>query len=180
MLTNAVVHYITSLNSKNFHINVLGCKNITFHHVNIMAPDESPNTIDIHLGRSNGIVITNSIISTGNDCISIVDDTKNLNITKVVCGPGHGISLRSLGKYNNEEPVKGISVVNCTLRNTMNGVRIKTWPSTLIKLNVSKLHFENIMMENISSPIFIDQQYCPHNFCKLQVHTTIHNLFDLN
>lgn len=93
-------------------------------------------------------------------------------------GSGHGISIRSIDKYDNEEPAEGISVVNCTIRNTTNGVRIKTWLSTPKRLNVSKLHFEDIIVGSVGGPIFIDQQYCPHNLCKLQVRITIHNLFD--
>ncbi|KAK2662999.1 hypothetical protein Ddye_001573 [Dipteronia dyeriana] len=40
----------------------------------------------------------------------IGDGSKKISITKVTCGPGHGISVGSLGKYNNEEPVVGVTV----------------------------------------------------------------------
>ena len=40
------------------------------------------------------------------------------------------LGVGSLGKYHNEQPVIGVTVRNCTLTNTMNGVRVKTWPSS--------------------------------------------------
>ncbi|KAI5348142.1 hypothetical protein L3X38_001029 [Prunus dulcis] len=111
-------------------MNVFGCKNVTFQHVNITAPRESVNTDGIHIGRSTAINITDANIGTGDDTVSIGHGSKEITVTKVTRGPGHGISIGSLGKYLNEEPVVGIRVNNCTLRNTQNGLRIKTWPAS--------------------------------------------------
>ncbi|XP_021889948.1 polygalacturonase-like [Carica papaya] len=109
-ISNGHVTGITSLNPKFFHINVLGCKNFVIEHVNTIAPEQSPNTDGIHIGRSNGVIIANTKISTGDDCISIGDGTKNLTIKSVDCGPGHGISIGSLGKFVGEQPVDLIIV----------------------------------------------------------------------
>ena len=109
-----MVKDITSRDSKRFHINLLGCKNSTFYNVAISALEESLNTDGIHIGRSSGINITDSTIETGDDCVSIGDDSEQINIQRVTYGPGHGISVGSLGKYPHEEPVVGISVKNCT------------------------------------------------------------------
>ncbi|KAE9599561.1 hypothetical protein Lal_00002612 [Lupinus albus] len=167
-LNNSIIQDITSKDSKNFHVNVLGCNNLTFINMNINAPATSLNTDGIHIGRSTQVVITNSIIGTGDDCISLGDGSKQITILNVTCGPGHGISVGSLGKYPNEEPVEGLTVKNCTLKNTDNGLRIKTWPGTPIISSVSKMHFEDIVMVNVSNPILIDQQYCPWNQCTKQ------------
>uniref|UniRef100_A0A9I9E4G2 Exopolygalacturonase-like n=1 Tax=Cucumis melo TaxID=3656 RepID=A0A9I9E4G2_CUCME len=53
-ITNSIVRRITSLDSKNFHVNILGYNNLTFNGVNIIAPEDSPNTDGIHIGRSIG------------------------------------------------------------------------------------------------------------------------------
>ncbi|KAG9130008.1 hypothetical protein Leryth_026545 [Lithospermum erythrorhizon] len=77
-LTNALIQDITSLDAKMFHINVLGGKNVTFEHVTIKAPDESPNTDGIHIGRSYGVRVNNCPITTGDDCISIGDAVRGI------------------------------------------------------------------------------------------------------
>nr|GEX57076.1 exopolygalacturonase-like [Tanacetum cinerariifolium] len=103
-------------------------------------------------------------IMTGDDCVSMVFDTHDVEIWNVQCGPGHGFSIGSLGKYNIEEPVRGITIRDSSLRETQNGLRIKTWaPSPpILALDII---FHNIVMDNVDNPIFIDQQYCPHNQC---------------
>ncbi|XP_062103905.1 exopolygalacturonase-like [Humulus lupulus] len=162
---NSIVQDVTTKDSKQFHVNVLGCNNLTFQNFHVIAPKESLNTDGIHVGRSSGIKIIDTIIETGDDCISIGDGTKNITITKVTCGPGHGISVGSLGKYPNEEPVVGVFVTNCTMKNTMNGVRIKTWPDSKPG-SATDMHFEDIIMENVGNPVLIDQEYCPAANCK--------------
>ncbi|KAK4769041.1 hypothetical protein SAY86_027191 [Trapa natans] len=171
-LTNAIIQGVTTLNSKNFHVNVLGCKNITFLDFNVITPEDSPNTDGIHIGRSDGVYITDSNIKTGDDCISLGDGSKNVHVTGVECGPGHGISIGSLGRYGNENPVSGVWVKNCTLTNTDNGLRIKTWPSSNRGI-ASNMHFEGIKMVNVGNPILIDQQYCPWNQCNTGISSLV-------
>uniref|UniRef100_A0A2C9V951 Uncharacterized protein n=1 Tax=Manihot esculenta TaxID=3983 RepID=A0A2C9V951_MANES len=149
---SCLVRDITSLNSKYFYVNVLGCEDFTFEGFKVSTPESSLNTDGIHIGRSKGVTISNAKIGTGDDCISIGDGTENLKITKVACGPGHDISIGSLGKYENEDPVSGITVSDCTLTGTTNGVRIKTWPA-LFPNTATNIHFQYITMENVSNPI---------------------------
>ncbi|KAL4319724.1 hypothetical protein GQ457_18G004390 [Hibiscus cannabinus] len=166
-LTNIMVEDIASKDSKQFHVNVLGCKNITFKHFTVAAPKDSPNTDGIHIGRSDGVNILNTRIKTGDDCISIGHGTKNVYIRDIVCGPGHGISIGSLGLYKDEEPVDNITIVNCIINETMTGVRIKTWPNSYPN-SASNIHFENVTVNNVVWPLMIDQKYCPWNRCNLK------------
>ncbi|CAN1336126.1 Exopolygalacturonase (Fragment) [Linum perenne] len=120
------------------------------------------------MGRASLINILNTNIGTGDDCISIGDGVSDLTVQNVTCGPGHGIAVGSLGRYPNEQPVKGIHVKNCTLTNTLEGLRIKSWPDMETGA-ASDIHFEDIIMNNVSFPIIIDQVYCPWNTCKSTV-----------
>ncbi|KAK7304111.1 hypothetical protein RJT34_15165 [Clitoria ternatea] len=164
-VNNSIVRDITSKDSKNFHVNVLACNNFTFEGFKVIAPDESPNTDGIHIGKSTDVKVLNSNIGTGDDCVSIGDGCKKITIQGVNCGPGHGISVGSLGKYDTEEPVEGLLVKNCTFTKTDNGVRIKTWPNTPGSITVTDMKFEDLTMNNVRNPIIIDQEYCPWNHC---------------
>ncbi|CAN1328979.1 unnamed protein product [Linum perenne] len=161
---NGLVEGITSKDAKQFHISVFSSKNITINNLNITAPRDSPNTDGVHIGKSSQITVQNSIIGTGDDCVSIGDTVEQVTVTNVTCGPGHGISIGSLGKYPEEKPVTGVTVKNCTLADTDNGVRIKSWPD-LNPGAASDIHFEDIIMNNVGNPIIIDQTYCPGHTC---------------
>ncbi|KAL3502915.1 hypothetical protein ACH5RR_037364 [Cinchona calisaya] len=161
-IRNSNIQNISSINSKNAHINLFACNNINISNIKLTAPANSPNTDGIHIGASNNVKISRMNIGTGDDCISMVSGSQNIDISDVFCGPGHGISIGSLGRSFEKEYVMNINVVNATLKNTQNGVRIKTWSPSSSSL-ASNITFQNIMMENVSNPVIIDQDYCP--FC---------------
>ncbi|MFS7921868.1 putative endo-polygalacturonase [Helianthus anomalus] len=178
---DSLITGITTKDSKNFHVNLMTCTNVTFDNFHISAPAESPNTDGIHIGWSKNITIKNSIIETGDDCVSIGDGCENLNIEGVKCGPGHGISVGSLGRNTGEKPVIGVYVKNCSFVETENGVRIKTWPDSQPG-EVTEMHFEDLTMEKVNNPIIIEQEYCPHNECKKDTPSKVkvHNVFIKN
>ncbi|KAK6937352.1 Glycoside hydrolase, family 28 [Dillenia turbinata] len=155
---NAVVEKITSLNSKGFHFFITNSENIEVHDVKIQAPGDSKNTDGIHLSHSKSINVTNSNIATGDDCIGMLQGLTNVSISGITCGPGHGISIGSLGKYADEKEVRGIVVDNCKFVGTTNGVRIKTWPDSTPNA-ASDITFKNLVMDKVQNPIIIDQQY---------------------
>ncbi|KAK8934476.1 hypothetical protein KSP39_PZI014735 [Platanthera zijinensis] len=164
-VTNSTIRGITSVDSKSVHMQIFACNNLHLHSLKLIAPADSPNTDGIHVGVSRNIHIARSFIGTGDDCISIGPDTANLSVSKVFCGPGHGISIGSLGRDKEEGDVTGISVKNCTFADTTNGVRIKTWEASPTPSSAYNLKFEDLVMRNVDNPIVIDQKYCPHNHC---------------
>ncbi|XP_031490765.1 exopolygalacturonase-like [Nymphaea colorata] len=163
-LTNSTIRRISSVDSKFFHMIIFGSENVKAHDLRISAPSDSPNTDGIHIGDSTGIAVSRSVIGTGDDCISIGPGSNLITISNIICGPGHGISVGSLGKYRDEKDVTDLRVRNCTFRNTTNGLRIKTWPASGV-LHAKNFTFEDIIMKNVHNPIIIDQKYCPYDSC---------------
>ncbi|XP_068662728.1 polygalacturonase-like [Aristolochia californica] len=159
---DVLVRGLKSINSQFFHVAVNLCKNIRFHGIQLLAPDDSPNTDGVHVQLSTGVTIVNSAMKTGDDCISIGPGTRNMWLERIVCGPGHGISIGSLAQEFKEEGVQNITVKTVVFRGTQNGVRIKSWgrPSTGF---VRDVRFMNLVMINVQNPIIIDQNYCPGN-----------------
>ncbi|CAO2183735.1 unnamed protein product [Urochloa humidicola] len=163
---NTVVKDLTSVNPKFFHIALLGTKNIRISRLKISASSTSPNTDGIHIERSTGVSITDTHIATGDDCISIGQGNDNVEVARVQCGPGHGMSVGSLGRYAGEGDVTRVHVRDMTFTGTMNGVRIKTWENSPSKSNAAHMVFENLIMNDVQNPIIIDQKYCPYYNCE--------------
>ncbi|XP_071698489.1 polygalacturonase-like [Rutidosis leptorrhynchoides] len=159
---NVVINKLRSLNSQMFHILLYACTNAKVQGVSILASASSPNTDGIHLQSSTNITILSSKISTGDDCVSIGPGNSNIWIEKVVCGPGHGISIGSLGWELEEAGVQNVTVKTATFVGTQNGVRIKTWARRSNGF-VKDVVFEQVTMVNVKTPILIDQNYCPSN-----------------
>ncbi|OMO97706.1 Glycoside hydrolase, family 28 [Corchorus olitorius] len=157
---NIAINGLTSLNSQMFHIVINGCQNVKMQGVKVMAAGNSPNTDGIHVQLSSSVTILNSRIQTGDDCVSIGPGATNLWMEKIACGPGHGISIGSLGKDQNEAGVQNVTVKTATFTGTQNGVRIKSWakPSNGFARNIL---FQHLVMNNVQNPIVIDQNYCP-------------------
>ncbi|CAK9147123.1 unnamed protein product [Ilex paraguariensis] len=145
-------------NSPQTHVLVRGCNGLKVDNVLIQSPGNSPNTDGVHIHASRNLVITNSKIGSGDDCISIGDYTSNIYIAHVECGPGHGISIGSLGKGGNFVQVENIEVRNACFKGTTNGARIKTWQ--VGKGFVRKVTFENLEFNSVKNPLIIDQNYC--------------------
>lgn len=135
----------------------------------VSSPAESINTDGLHISGCTNVSVTNSRIGTGDDCVSLGDGNTQITVRNVNCGPGHGISVGSLGGRLDEKPVDGITIQNCTLNGTSNGVRVKTWADEPGTIPISNLLFEGIIMINVQTPIVIDQEYCPSKDCAIQV-----------
>ncbi|KAL8137916.1 hypothetical protein V2J09_003917 [Rumex salicifolius] len=103
---------------------------------------------------------------TGDDCVSIQTGSSNVYVHNINCGPGHGISIGSLGRDNTKACVSNITVRDVVMRSTMTGVRIKTWQGG--SGSVQNVLFSNIIMSEVQLPIVIDQFYCDKSSCKNQ------------
>uniref|UniRef100_A0A7N0U7P3 Polygalacturonase n=1 Tax=Kalanchoe fedtschenkoi TaxID=63787 RepID=A0A7N0U7P3_KALFE len=161
-VNDGLISGLTSINSQMSHVVINSCNNVAVQNVRLIAPDQSPNTDGIHIQESSGVTVTGSSIRTGDDCVSIGPGSKNLHIANIQCGPGHGVSIGSLGNSLNEAGVENVTVTDSTFTGTQNGVRIKSWARASNSF-VRNVAFQNLIMSNAQNPILIDQNYCPSN-----------------
>ncbi|OVA01014.1 Glycoside hydrolase [Macleaya cordata] len=157
---NLRVRNFSIKDAQQMHLTFQKCINVEAINLLITAPEKSPNTDGIHVTHTQNIQIANCVISTGDDCISIVSGSQSVQAVNITCGPGHGISIGSLGSGNSEAHVSDVKVDTARLNGTTNGVRIKTWQGG--SGNASNITFQNISMYNVKNPIIIDQNYCDH------------------
>ncbi|XP_074577263.1 polygalacturonase At1g48100-like isoform X2 [Curcuma longa] len=158
MSSNITVHGIRVRNSPQFHFRFDNCRNVTVDSVSIRSPALSPNTDGIHVENSVDVNLRNSVISSGDDCVSIGAGSSNIHIRNITCGPSHGISIGSLGRQSSRACVRNITVKDCVIKHSDNGLRIKTWQGG--SGSVSSVSFVDVLMEAVRNPIIINQYYC--------------------
>lgn len=148
-------------NAQQIHVSFETCTNVEASNLMINSPENSPNTDGIHVANTHNIQISSATIGTGDDCISITSGSQKVHATDITCGPGHGISIGSLGSGNSEAHVSDINVYGAKFYGTTNGLRIKTWQGG--SGSASNIKFQHIDMEGVENPIIIDQNYCDQN-----------------
>ncbi|CAN6295984.1 unnamed protein product [Urochloa humidicola] len=156
--THLVVEDLEVRDSMQMHVAIAYSWDVLVSKLFITAPGWSPNTDGIHVSNSKEVSISECTISTGDDCVSIVTGSMFVRATGIFCGPGHGISIGSLGANNSWAHVSDVLVEKATLLGTTNGVRIKTWQGG--HGYAERITFQDISMNNVTNPIIIDQNYC--------------------
>ncbi|XP_050207132.1 probable polygalacturonase At1g80170 isoform X2 [Mercurialis annua] len=149
---------LTIRNSQQMNFVIARSASIRVSKVLVSAPGDSPNTDGIHITDSTNVILQDCKIGTGDDCISIVNGSSGIKMKRIFCGPGHGVSIGSLGKDNSTGIVTKVVLDTAFLKETTNGLRIKTWQGG--NGYVRGVRFENVQMDNVANPIIIDQFYC--------------------
>ncbi|KAL8117130.1 hypothetical protein AgCh_015148 [Apium graveolens] len=155
---NSCITGVKFVNAKGFNIKIVESDNFKIDGLSITCGGDTLNTDGIHIARSKGSSITNCNIQTGDDCISIGDATTDLTVKNIQCGPGHGISIGSLGRFPDEKDVRNVIVNNVTLTGTLFGVRIKSFHNSPV-LQAANITFSDITCKDVWAPIVIDQNY---------------------
>jgi len=114
------------------------------------------NTDAFDVGSSDSIYITRPTVYNQDDCLAVNSGT-NIHFTGAYCSGGHGISIGSVGGRSNNV-VDGVTVTNAQIKNSQNGVRIKTvYGATGSVKNVS---YSGITLSGITKyGIVIEQDY---------------------
>jgi hypothetical protein len=150
-----LVQNVTLSNSPMFHIAISGASsgNTTVQGVTIFAPGNSPNTDACDVDGTN-ILVQNCNISEGDDDFTCGGGTSGVLLTNNTYGTGHGISI---GSYTDSGGVSNITVINCTMNGTVNGIRIKS-DNDRGGL-VQNIAYYNIGMTNVNFPIQVYAYY---------------------
>ena len=90
------------------------------------------------------------------DCLAINSGT-SINFTGGTCSGGHGLSIGSVGGRT-DNTVSGVSITSSTIKNSQNGVRIKTVSGAIG--SVSNVAYKDITLSGITKyGIVIEQDY---------------------
>lgn len=151
----------TSVNPPNSHCTFRDCRDLTFRGLTMTAPDESPNTDAINLGRVKHVLVTSCTISTGDDNVALVSSgdaiednvTEHVTIRDCTFGFGHGVSI---GSYTSAG-LRDITVENVTFDKTVNGLRIKSEEDR--GGEVRNVTYRNLAMTGVRYPIVITSWY---------------------
>lgn len=163
--TNVVVQNIKMVNSPEWFNLVNEGKNITFSGVTLTAASTSShraaNTDGWDIYRSDQVVIRDSVIDNGDDCVSFKPNSTNVLVSNLNCTGSHGISVGSLGQFAGIfDIVENVTAVNIRMSNAQNGARIKAWAGPGVGSGIVKnITFKNFIESNVDNPVVIDQCY---------------------
>jgi polygalacturonase len=161
---NLVVRDVTIQNSPKFHLVPTECEDVLITNVTFFAPPGAANTDAIDPSISRRVLITKCLIDVGDDNVAIKSGKKiagrefaceDITITDCVCKHGHGISIGS----ETVGGVRNVTVRNCTLEGTDNGLRIKSYRGR--GGVVENIVYENITMKGMSPTALTITSYYP-------------------
>jgi polygalacturonase len=113
------------------------------------------NTDGFGVSSSTGIIIKNVRVDNQDDCLA-VNSGSDIQFLNNYCSGGHGVSI---GSIKSGAKVSGVYVSNTTIRNSENGVRIKTY-NDATDASVSDVRYKDIKLEGITKfGIIIQQDY---------------------
>ncbi|KAJ3348437.1 hypothetical protein HDU83_001322 [Entophlyctis luteolus] len=102
------------------------------------------NTDAFDVGSSTNVWIQNSYVWNQDDCLALGSGT-NIYFINNTCIGGHGISI---GSVNSNNAVANAYIKNCTVIDSLNGIRIKT-VSGATAASVTNVTYEDITLRNI-------------------------------
>ncbi|KAF2124425.1 glycoside hydrolase family 28 protein [Dothidotthia symphoricarpi CBS 119687] len=158
---------------------VANSTNVVFSNIDIaggsVSKSPAKNTDGWDTYRSDNVVIQNSHIDNGDDCVSFKPNSTNIVVQNLSCNGSHGISVGSLGQYVGEvDIVKNVYVYNISMSNASDGARIKVWPGASSALSgdlqggggsgaVSNITYDGMTVSNVDYAIEVTQCYGQKN-----------------
>ncbi|KAL5119373.1 Exopolygalacturonase [Pleosporales sp. CAS-2024a] len=165
--------------SPQYYNFVANSTNVIFSNIDIaggsVSSNPAKNTDGWDTYRSDYIIIQNSHINNGDDCVSFKPNSTNILVQNLVCSGSHGISVGSLGQYLGEvDYVNNIYVYNVSMSDASDGARIKVWPGIQSAHSgdlqggggsgaVSNITYDTMVLSNVDYAIEITQCYGQKN-----------------
>ncbi|MBE5775884.1 MAG: glycoside hydrolase family 28 protein [Clostridiales bacterium] len=161
------VHGVTGKNSPSWNLHPFYSEDVSFYDMAVEAPKDSPNTDAIDPEGCDGVNIIGCRLSVGDDCIAIKSGKIELCrmekspaarhvIRNCLMAFGHGaVTLGS----ETASGVVDLTVNRCVFKATDRGLRIKTRRGRGKDCFISGILFENILMEQVITPVVINMWY---------------------
>jgi len=178
-LTNSIFSDLKLRYSPEYYHFVANASNVVWNNIDIAGQSTSShkasNTDGWDTYRSCDLLIQNSVIVNGDDCVSFKPNTSNVLVQSLSCTGSHGISVGSLGQYaGTYDIVENVYVANISMLNATDGARIKVWPNTPSALSgnlqggggtgrVTNVTYDTFRVANVDLAIEITQCYGQSN-----------------
>ncbi|KAL2007439.1 hypothetical protein VTN00DRAFT_8877 [Thermoascus crustaceus] len=139
------------------------------------SSNEAKNTDGWDTYRSDNIVIQDSVINNGDDCVAFKPNSSNILVQNLHCNGSHGISVGSLGQYKGEtDIVENVFVYNVSMFNASDGARIKVWSGVASAMSedlqggggsgsVRNITYDTMRIDNVDWAIELTQCYGQDN-----------------
>ncbi|KAK8193542.1 Exopolygalacturonase X [Phyllosticta capitalensis] len=166
-------------NSPQWYNIVANSSDVVFSGISIegasQSENEAKNTDGWDTYRSSNVVIMDSVINNGDDCVAFKPNSTGIVVQGLVCNGSHGISVGSLGQYVGEvDIVEDVYVYNISMSNASDGARIKVWPGSPAALSgdlqggggsgsVNNITYDTITISEVDYAVEITQCYGQKN-----------------
>ncbi|KAL1652038.1 Exopolygalacturonase X-1 [Diplodia intermedia] len=158
---------------------VVNSSDVVFSNIDIaggsVSANPAKNTDGWDTYRSTNIVIQDSHINNGDDCVSFKPNSTEIVVQNLWCNGSHGISVGSLGQYAGEvDIVENVYVYNVSMSDASDGARIKVWPGAPASLSgdlqgggglgsVNNITYDTMRIANVDYAVEITQCYGQKN-----------------
>lgn len=165
--SDVVMHGVTCRNSASWNLHPFFSNRLKFLDLKVVNPYEAPNTDGLDPESCDVVEIVGCRFSVGDDCCAIKagkvymgmkyqTPANRHTIRNDLFENGHGAIV--LGSEMSGG-VKNLTVKQCVFRHTDRGLRIKTRRGRGKYAIVDGVAFENIIMENVATPLVINMYY---------------------
>ncbi|CDZ96603.1 Pectin lyase fold/virulence factor [Phaffia rhodozyma] len=146
-------------NNIAWNVKLLGSQNYvnnTFTYAVSNSTGYPFNTDGFNIGAED-VLIENSVVYGGDDCVAIASGSSNIVFRDAFCRGTHGLSIGSLGSGGAVSTVDGVLIKDVKIEKSAYGARFKSWVGG--RGYAKNITWENIEARQVIQPIFITTSY---------------------